>query len=43
MEAAAAGDSDCVRLLLDNGADANLPTASGHLPIHRAALAGHYQ
>lgn len=40
FEAAAAGNSDAVSLLLEYGADANIPKHSGHLPIHRAAYRG---
>lgn len=41
FEAAASGNPDIVSLLLDNGADPNLPLHSGHLPIHRVAYHGH--
>uniref|UniRef100_A0A1B8Y6E9 SOCS box domain-containing protein n=1 Tax=Xenopus tropicalis TaxID=8364 RepID=A0A1B8Y6E9_XENTR len=41
FEAAAAGNPDAVSLLLEYGADANVPKHSGHLPIHRAAYRGH--
>lgn len=43
LDAAGSGNTACIQLLLDNGADANLPNATGHLPIHKAAYAGHYQ
>lgn len=43
LDAAGSGSTACIQLLLDNGADANLPSATGHLPIHKAAYAGHYQ
>lgn len=43
LDAAGSGNATCIQLLVDNGADANLPNATGHLPIHKAAYAGHYQ
>lgn len=43
MDAAGSGNTACVQLLLDNGADPNLPSFTGHLPIHKAAYAGHYK
>ncbi|XP_035015331.2 dynein axonemal heavy chain 12 [Hippoglossus stenolepis] len=41
FDAAASGNPDIITLLLDNGADPNLPLYSGHLPIHRVAYHGH--
>ncbi|XP_022047740.2 dynein axonemal heavy chain 12 [Acanthochromis polyacanthus] len=41
FDAAASGNPDIISLLLDHGADPNLPLYSGHLPIHRAACHGH--
>ncbi|CAH2313075.1 ankyrin repeat and SOCS box 14 isoform X3 [Pelobates cultripes] len=41
FEAASAGNPDSLSLLLEYGADANVPKHSGHLPIHRAAYRGH--
>ncbi|XP_019724165.1 dynein heavy chain 12, axonemal isoform X1 [Hippocampus comes] len=41
FEAATSGNPDVISLLLDHGADANLPSYSGHLPIHCAAYHGH--
>ncbi|MEE6524857.1 hypothetical protein FKM82_024542, partial [Ascaphus truei] len=41
FEAAAAGNPGGLSLLLEYGADANVPKHSGHLPIHRAAYRGH--
>lgn len=43
LDAAGSGNAACIRLLLDNGADPNLPSISGHLPIHKAAYTGHYE
>jgi ankyrin repeat protein len=43
MAAAGAGDPSLVRLLLDNGANPDLPSGTGHLPVHKAAYAGHYR
>lgn len=43
MDAAGAGNTACIQLLLDNGGDLNLPSTTGHLPIHKAAYAGHYR
>lgn len=43
LDAAGSGNAVCVRLLLDYGADPNLPSIAGHLPIHKAAYAGHYE
>ncbi len=43
LDAAGSGNTDCIQLLLDNGADPNLPSITGHLPIHKAAYAGHYK
>ncbi|XP_068604001.1 dynein axonemal heavy chain 12 [Brachionichthys hirsutus] len=41
FDAAASGNPDVISLLLDHGADPNLPLYSGHLPIHRLAYHGH--
>ncbi|XP_054585722.1 ankyrin repeat and SOCS box protein 14 isoform X2 [Eptesicus fuscus] len=41
LEAARGGNPDSVTLLLEYGADANVPKNSGHLPIHVAADRGH--
>ena len=41
LEAASGGNPDSVILLLQYGADANVPKNSGHLPIHVAADRGH--
>ncbi|ELV12158.1 Dynein heavy chain 12, axonemal [Tupaia chinensis] len=41
LEAASGGNPDSVTLLLEYGADANIPKNSGHLPIHVAADRGH--
>uniref|UniRef100_A0A8C9D1F9 Ankyrin repeat and SOCS box containing 14 n=1 Tax=Panthera leo TaxID=9689 RepID=A0A8C9D1F9_PANLE len=41
LEAASGGNPDSVTLLLEHGADANIPKNSGHLPIHVAADRGH--
>lgn len=41
LEAARGGNPDAVALLLEYGADANIPKNSGHLPIHVAADRGH--
>ncbi|XP_061114572.1 dynein axonemal heavy chain 12-like isoform X2 [Conger conger] len=41
FEAAGSGNPDIITLLLEYGADANLPNRTGHLPIHRAAHRGH--
>ncbi|XP_011915001.1 PREDICTED: ankyrin repeat and SOCS box protein 14 isoform X3 [Cercocebus atys] len=40
-KAASGGNPDAVALLLEYGADANIPKNSGHLPIHVAADRGH--
>lgn len=42
LEAARSGNPDCIRLLLAKGGDPNLPNVTGYLPIHRAAIEGHY-
>ncbi|EDL75069.1 rCG39220 [Rattus norvegicus] len=42
LEAVRGGDPDSVSLLLEYGADANIPKSSGHLPIHVAADKGHF-
>lgn len=41
LEAASGGNPDSIALLLEYGADANIPKNSGHLPIHVAADRGH--
>ncbi|KAE8293584.1 Ankyrin repeat and SOCS box protein 14 [Larimichthys crocea] len=41
FDAAASGNPDIISLLLDHGADPNVPLHSGHLPIHRVAYHGH--
>ncbi|XP_076598002.1 dynein axonemal heavy chain 12 [Chaetodon auriga] len=41
FDAAASGNPDIIALLLDHGADPNVPLYSGHLPIHRVAYHGH--
>ncbi|XP_019944907.2 dynein axonemal heavy chain 12 [Paralichthys olivaceus] len=41
FDAAASGNPDIISLLLENGADPNVPLYSGHLPIHRVAYHGH--
>ncbi|XP_023861046.1 dynein axonemal heavy chain 12 isoform X1 [Salvelinus sp. IW2-2015] len=41
FEAVASGNPDIISLLLDYGADPDMPNHSGHLPIHRAAYHGH--
>nr|XP_045241951.1 ankyrin repeat and SOCS box protein 14 isoform X1 [Macaca fascicularis] len=41
LEAVSGGNPDAVALLLEYGADANIPKNSGHLPIHVAADRGH--
>lgn len=41
LEAVSGGNPDSVTLLLEYGADANIPKSSGHLPIHVAADKGH--
>ncbi|KAJ0002525.1 hypothetical protein NQD34_007674 [Periophthalmus magnuspinnatus] len=43
FEASAHGDPEMIRLLLEYGADPNVPKHSGHLPIHRVAHRGHLQ
>nr|XP_045241952.1 ankyrin repeat and SOCS box protein 14 isoform X3 [Macaca fascicularis] len=40
-KAVSGGNPDAVALLLEYGADANIPKNSGHLPIHVAADRGH--
>uniref|UniRef100_A0A8C3HE66 Ankyrin repeat and SOCS box containing 14 n=1 Tax=Chrysemys picta bellii TaxID=8478 RepID=A0A8C3HE66_CHRPI len=42
FEAVGGGNPDSLSLLLEYGADANVPKHSGHLPIHRAAYRGHF-
>uniref|UniRef100_A0A9J7YQJ4 Ankyrin repeat and SOCS box containing 14b n=1 Tax=Cyprinus carpio carpio TaxID=630221 RepID=A0A9J7YQJ4_CYPCA len=41
FDAAASGNPDIISLLLEYGANPNVPTHTGHLPIHRAAYRGH--
>uniref|UniRef100_A0A3Q4HBG4 Ankyrin repeat and SOCS box containing 14b n=1 Tax=Neolamprologus brichardi TaxID=32507 RepID=A0A3Q4HBG4_NEOBR len=41
FDAAASGNPDIISLLLEHGADPNIPLYSGHLPIHRVAYHGH--
>lgn len=41
FEASASGNPDVISLLLEYGADANVPKRTGHLPIHRVAHRGH--
>lgn len=41
FDAAESGNPDVISMLLDHGADPNLPIYSGHLPIHRTAYHGH--
>uniref|UniRef100_A0A3Q3CJJ1 Ankyrin repeat and SOCS box containing 14b n=1 Tax=Haplochromis burtoni TaxID=8153 RepID=A0A3Q3CJJ1_HAPBU len=41
FDAAASGNPDIISLLLEHGADPNVPLYSGHLPIHRVAYHGH--
>lgn len=40
-EASASGNPDIISLLLEYGADANIPKHTGHLPIHRVAHRGY--
>lgn len=40
-EASASGDPPTISLLLEHGADANVATVTGHMPVHRAAHRGH--
>lgn len=40
-EASASGNPDVISLLLEYGADANIPKHTGHLPIHRVAHRGY--
>lgn len=40
-EASASGNADVISLLLEYGADANIPKHTGHLPIHRVAHHGY--
>ncbi|XP_042190695.1 ankyrin repeat and SOCS box protein 15 isoform X2 [Callorhinchus milii] len=42
FEAAEGGNPDCITVLLEYGANPNIPDNSGLLPIHRAAQQGHY-
>uniref|UniRef100_A0A8C8JJ24 Ankyrin repeat and SOCS box containing 15b n=1 Tax=Oncorhynchus tshawytscha TaxID=74940 RepID=A0A8C8JJ24_ONCTS len=41
-DAVGTGNPDCIELLLKNGANPNLPSLIGQLPIHKAAHEGHY-
>lgn len=41
FDAAASGNPDIISILLEQGADPNLPLYSGHLPVHRVAYHGH--
>ncbi|XP_077070521.1 dynein axonemal heavy chain 12 isoform X2 [Siphateles boraxobius] len=41
FDAAASGNPDIISLLLEYGADPNVPNNTGHLPIHRVAYRGH--
>lgn len=41
FDAAASGNPDIISLLLEHGADPNVPLYSGHLPVHRVAYHGH--
>ncbi|KAJ8404118.1 hypothetical protein AAFF_G00344680 [Aldrovandia affinis] len=43
FEAAASGSPAVISLLLEYGADANVPKHNGHLPIHRVAHRGHLE
>lgn len=40
-EASASGNPDVISLLLEYGADANIPKHTGHLPIHRVSHRGY--
>lgn len=41
MGGAGSGNPALVRLLLEQGAQADLASNTGHLPVHRAAAKGH--
>ncbi|XP_029291946.1 dynein heavy chain 12, axonemal isoform X1 [Cottoperca gobio] len=41
FDAAASGNPDMISLLLEHGADPNIPLYNGHMPIHRVAYHGH--
>lgn len=41
MGGAGSGSSALVRLLLEHGAQPDLASSTGHLPVHRAAARGH--
>nr|XP_046168080.1 dynein axonemal heavy chain 12 isoform X3 [Oncorhynchus gorbuscha] len=43
FEASASGNPEIISLLLEYGADANVPKHTGHLPIHRVSHRGHLQ
>lgn len=43
LDAAGSGNTVLIQLLLDNKANPNLPSLTGHLPIHKAAYAGQYE
>ena len=40
-DASGSGNLDCVKLLLEHGANANVASNAFQLPIHRAAYEGH--
>lgn len=40
-DAAGSGNLDCVKLLLEHGANSNVASYACQLPIHRAAYEGH--
>uniref|UniRef100_A0A8C6SR81 Ankyrin repeat and SOCS box containing 15a n=1 Tax=Neogobius melanostomus TaxID=47308 RepID=A0A8C6SR81_9GOBI len=42
-DATGTGNTDCMNILLENGANPNIHNLSFQLPIHRAAYEGHYQ
>ncbi|KAM3870517.1 uncharacterized protein asb15a [Diretmus argenteus] len=41
-DAATSGNPDCINVLLQHGANPNVPSLSCQLPVHRAAYGGHY-